>query len=224
MDFANWTLVWALVPVAYLIGAFPTGLILGYVFKGLDIRKHGSGGSGATNVGRVLGREWFLLISAIDFLKSLFVILATIGISDNVYVLSSVALALVLGNSYPIWSSFKGGKGAATLAGLAMAFYIDLWFVTLTLFVALSIAIYITRTVSLITLFGIVVTATFAVYVSVSGAAPWSHLIAIGVAIVPTLLRHLGNVRRLALGRENTADFLDKSNLSHLQRRKRWTR
>ena len=185
----------------------------------------GSGGSGATNVGRVLGREWFFLTSVIDFLKALFVILATIGISDNVYVLSSVGFSTGFwGNSYPIWSSFQGGKGAATLAGLAMAFYIDLWFVTLILFTALSIAIYITRTVSLITLFGIVVTAIFAVYVSITGVSPWSHLIAIGVAIVPTLLRHLGNVRRLALGRENTADFFDKSNMSHLQRRKRWTR
>src|SRR3954468_15758840 len=107
------------VVVAYLIGAIPFAYLVVYWAKGIDIRTVGSGNVGATNVGRVLGFRYFLLVFALDVLKGL---LPTLGIPRAVAAEGFgvpalpvlVALATILGHNFPIYLKFRGGKGVAT--------------------------------------------------------------------------------------------------------------
>jgi glycerol-3-phosphate acyltransferase PlsY len=112
---------------AYLIGSIPFGYVIARAVKGIDIRTVGSGNLGATNVGRVLGRPYFFLVLALDLLKGL---LPTLGFPPLVGRLSGevpvdlpvqVALAAILGHTFPLYLKFRGGKGVATSLGTVLA-------------------------------------------------------------------------------------------------------
>lgn len=111
--------------IAYLVGSFPTGYVVGR-FRGVDIRKVGSGNVGATNVTRVLGKQFGYPVFVVDFLKGLVPVLLARTIAHR-YQLDPIASDLciavagvfaVIGHSYPVWLGFKGGKGVATSLGL----------------------------------------------------------------------------------------------------------
>ena len=114
--------------VAYLIGSPPTGYLAGRL-RGMDIRKHGSGNIGATNVFRILGRTAGIIVLLLDALKGTLAVLATpylvVGLLGSE--LSSgflpviAALAVILGHNYTCWLGFQGGKGIATSAGVLAA-------------------------------------------------------------------------------------------------------
>ncbi|MGA9530858.1 MAG: glycerol-3-phosphate acyltransferase, partial [Candidatus Babeliales bacterium] len=99
---------------AYFIGSFPTSYCMAYYFHGIDIRLYGSGNSGATNMARVLGWRYFFPIVVIDVVKA-FACLAIIRSYDgsSEIVMAWVAFALLLGNSFPFYLGFRGGKGVA---------------------------------------------------------------------------------------------------------------
>jgi len=110
--------------IAYLIGSFPTGYIVGRL-RGIDVRKVGSGNVGATNVTRVLGKQFGYPVFVVDFFKGLVAVLLALAIAHRFQV-DSVATDLcaavggifsVVGHSYPVWLGFKGGKGVATSLG-----------------------------------------------------------------------------------------------------------
>jgi glycerol-3-phosphate acyltransferase PlsY len=116
---------------AYLLGSIPFGLLLGRL-GGVDVRQHGSGNIGATNVWRVLGPKWggatFLLDTAKGFVA--------VRLAENIayhrvpqpvpedylaYAAVFAALACVLGHTFPVWLRFRGGKGVATSLGVLLA-------------------------------------------------------------------------------------------------------
>jgi len=106
--------------LGFLLGSLPCGYWLARA-KGVDIRKKGSGNIGATNVGRILGKEWGYLVFALDGLKGwLSVWLATefLQAGDTGSVLTGVAA--VAGHVFSPWLNFKGGKGVATSAGVLL--------------------------------------------------------------------------------------------------------
>src|SRR3954447_9865163 len=109
-----------LIPVAYLLGSVPFGLIVGLA-KGVDPRAAGSGNIGATNVGRLLGGKYFAIVFTLDLLKGLLPMLAAgacIGASardTNTYLLwLAVGFATILGHMFSLFLKFTGGKGVAT--------------------------------------------------------------------------------------------------------------
>jgi glycerol-3-phosphate acyltransferase PlsY len=125
-----------IVLVAYVLGSIPWGLIIAKS-QGIDIRKHGSGNIGATNVWRVMGKKWGLITFAADMGKGLAAVLAARWIAahwsytvalphgrEEVQHLApdfagiAAALGCILGHSFPIWLRFKGGKGVATSLGV----------------------------------------------------------------------------------------------------------
>ncbi len=111
------TIFWAL--FGYLMGSCPTGYVLVRVLLGEDIRRFGSGNTGATNVSRVLGKKWAVFTAAFDMLKGgLAVLIATALGVENHAVLSLVGCAAVVGHDYPIWLGWSGGKGVATTFGV----------------------------------------------------------------------------------------------------------
>jgi glycerol-3-phosphate acyltransferase PlsY len=112
---------------AYLIGSFPTGVIVGRLFFKKDPRDGGSGASGATNMFRQFGAAAGIAVSLVDVAKgSLAVIVcAALGLAafpDGLLPLKMAgSLASVLGHVYPIWAGFRGGKGVATGGGAILA-------------------------------------------------------------------------------------------------------
>ena len=117
----------AAVAVAYLIGSIPFGFLTARLARGIDIRTVGSGNIGATNVGRVLGFHFFLLVFGLDLLKGL---LPTLWFPDAVRALGGrglpelsvlVALATILGHNFPAYLKLRGGKGVATSLGALLA-------------------------------------------------------------------------------------------------------
>jgi glycerol-3-phosphate acyltransferase PlsY len=110
----------------YLIGSIPFGYLTAWLVAGIDIRQHGSGNVGATNVGRVLGWKWFPPVFVLDLAKGLAPVAwlaygnrpALEGGLARADVAALVGLAVILGHLYPVWLGWRGGKGVATGAGV----------------------------------------------------------------------------------------------------------
>jgi len=117
----------ALLLLSYLLGAFPSAIIVARMLKGIDIRKHGSGNAGATNAWRVLGWKGGLPVALIDVAKGAAASAAIVRIPlgtlplhlDTVAILCG--LAAVLGHVFPVYTRFRGGKGVATAGGMLLA-------------------------------------------------------------------------------------------------------
>jgi glycerol-3-phosphate acyltransferase PlsY len=116
--------------LSYLLGSIPTAVWAGKVFHGIDVREHGSGNAGATNVIRVLGWKTGIPVLLIDVLKGWmaamlpeFFNLAGTGTAllTNYQILAG--LAVVIGHIFPIFSGFRGGKGVATIFGVLLAIH-----------------------------------------------------------------------------------------------------
>ncbi len=110
--------------LAFVIGGIPFGYVVGRM-NGIDIRTQGSGNIGATNVFRVVGKGWGILVFALDFLKAYLPLMAYhhlwvkgggVPIDPDLFLLVAGVLC-VLGHNYSPFLGFKGGKGMATSAG-----------------------------------------------------------------------------------------------------------
>ena len=117
-----------LICVAYLIGSIPTAVWVSKSIFGIDIRDYGSGNSGATNTFRVLGSKWGSVVMLVDVIKGVVAtslyILMPLYLSNELLrtnFMIGLGLAAVIGHIFPIWASFRGGKGVATLLGMAIA-------------------------------------------------------------------------------------------------------
>lgn len=106
---------------AYLIGSIPFGFLLARFWKGIDIRKHGSGNIGATNVWRTLGKGPGIIVLLLDALKGVTAVMLAKQLGTNDLVALGAALAVMAGHSFPLWLGFKGGKIIATGAGAVLA-------------------------------------------------------------------------------------------------------
>ena len=119
-----------LLSASYVTGSIPTSIIVGKVFKGIDIRKHGSGNAGATNVFRVLGWKQALIVVLVDIFKGWLpaAVYATSlfqgqPIEETGVLQILCGFAAVLGHTYTIFAEFKGGKGVGTLGGMLLALF-----------------------------------------------------------------------------------------------------
>jgi glycerol-3-phosphate acyltransferase PlsY len=116
MDVSLW-----LVPLGYVSGSIPFGLLIAKASKGVDVRGIGSGNIGATNVLRAAGKGAAALTLALDMLKGWAPVALgrIVGASDAQ--VAGVALAAFLGHLYPVFLRFRGGKGVATFLGVLLA-------------------------------------------------------------------------------------------------------
>jgi glycerol-3-phosphate acyltransferase PlsY len=192
--------------IAYLIGALLGSLILGRL-RGVDIRSMGSGNAGATNALRTQGKLFGLLVLAIDIAKGLFVVwwlptaaLPAVGIDPDLpraWLTVACAFAVIVGHVYPVWFSFRGGKGVATVVGVIAALDPRLlaplllsWFIVLVLTGYVSLA-------SMLS--GVVLVA--AVHVLEPDDVPLLSFCAAVTAFV--IYTHRGNIARMRAGRES---------------------
>jgi glycerol-3-phosphate acyltransferase PlsY len=106
---------------AYLVGAFPTSYVAGKLFKGIDLREHGSRNLGATNVYRVLGWKFAVPVAIVDILKGTLPVVAFAPqVSDSALVAMLVGAMAVVGHVFSVFVGGKGGKGVATSAGVML--------------------------------------------------------------------------------------------------------
>ena len=120
MDFTPNHFFWIL--LGYLLGSFPTGVVLSRNKYGLDVREMGSGNIGATNITRVFGWYAGALVFLVDFLKGLFPLLfLRYWYPHDEWVLTYTGIALVFGHCFSAYLKFRGGKGVATSLGCLVA-------------------------------------------------------------------------------------------------------
>ena len=201
---------WLWPALFYLVGSVPTGYLLGRA-HGLDIRQHGSGNIGATNVWRVLGRNWGLVAFAADFLKGflLLYLLRTLSFANadswTISLLLVVCgLAAIIGHNYTPWLGFKGGKGIATSAGVLGALMPPVLAVALSLWIIVTLA---TRTVSIGSLTAAAVLAPAASWFY---PGQWVYFGLAALAGGLAVWRHRSNIQRLLAGTESRIEFGSK--------------
>lgn len=186
--------------VAYLVGATPFGFLAGKL-RGIDIRKHGSGNIGATNVLRVLGKPVGITVLVLDVLKGLLPVLLAMKVSDSSAIHIATAIAAILGHNYTFWLGFKGGKGIATTAGAILPI---LPWALVAAIIAWVLFLFATRYVSVASIAAaIIIPIELAIEASLTGK--WNPAI-LGFGLFVCILavwKHRGNIQRLRRGEEN---------------------
>jgi len=188
---------------AYLIGSIPTGYLIVKAKTGDDIRKIGSGSTGATNVKRVLGKKWFFIVMILDAIKGAFPVVCAkyavwAGILADKFGIFAVVCAIfvIIGHSKPVFLQFKGGKSVASGVGTILA---------LNPLVGLSIAAiwgiitYISKYVSLGSIIALILSPFLMYYFK----NPIGYVVYCAIAALYIVYLHRENIKRLLKGEEN---------------------
>ena len=215
-----------IVILSYLAGSIPVSIIISKAVKGIDIREHGSGNAGGTNVMRVLGWKYGLSVIILDALKGAFAVVViarlfygplpfeNVSPFDDFTLVQIIAgVAAVIGHIWTIFAGFKGGKGIATALGML------LMLVTIDMLIAVGvfiIVVSISRYVSLGSILSAVaVPSTLYIrenlfHVNIPGYETLFPFI-IGVSAL-VIFTHRKNLVRLINGNENKVSFRKKKN------------
>lgn len=182
--------------LVYLIGSIPVGFLIARAAGGFDIRGKGSGNIGATNVLRTLGAVPAVLTLLGDVAKGYVAVRAAEVIGpEPVWGAAGVLLAIV-GNCWPIFLRFKGGKGVATALGAFLAL------APKAVLVAMAVWIVLTAAFRYVSLASTVACVAFAISVWLLGY-PQAYGVAAGCAAALIVWRHRENVKRLLSGTEH---------------------
>jgi glycerol-3-phosphate acyltransferase PlsY len=205
-----------LVIIAYLIGSIPTSVWVSKSVFNIDIRHYGSGNAGATNTFRVLGSKWGSFVMLVDVTKG--VIATSLYILMPFYLTNELArtnfmiilgLASVLGHIFPIWAEFRGGKGVATILGMAIAIQPVVAVLCLVVFAFTLIT---TRFVSLSSMLAGVAFMVLILFIF-NEQEPMYRAFAIIVALM-VIFTHQKNIGRLLKGTESKVPLFKNRNKS----------
>ena len=183
---------------AYLIGSIPTGYIIVKAKTGQDIRTVGSGSTGATNVKRVLGKNYFFLVMILDAIKGalpvvLAKLFATVGVAFGI---APVIAAVIIGHSKSVFLQFKGGKSVASGVGTILALN---WIVGLIIALVWGVITYTTKYVSVGSIIALIV-SPFVMYFL---GAPIAYVAYCALGAIYIVYLHRENIKRLIQGNEN---------------------
>ncbi len=195
--------------IAYLLGSIPTAVIVGKSFFGMDIRTVGSGNAGATNTIRTFGMKVGIPVLLFDILKGLAAVKLSLFLnspvlSENLVEIYKIALgtSAVIGHVFPVFASFRGGKGVATLVGVLIAIYPLSFLIILVCFILIMI---LSRIVSLSSIICSILFPFIEIFILHETRLPLI-ILAIGVALfIP--YTHRENIKRLLAGTEKKFDF-----------------
>jgi glycerol-3-phosphate acyltransferase PlsY len=195
-----------LVPAAYLLGSIPSGYLLMRLFRHQDIRSFGSGNIGATNVLRSGGKGLAAVTFLLDVLKGC----AAVGLgallgkwlAPDASLLNMEALAAlfaVLGNMFPVWLGFKGGKGVSTGFGVFLVASPWAALAAISLFI---VVLFFSRYVSLASIVGALAFPFFAWFFAHGDRPVFFIAVQFAVALL-IIVKHHQNIRRLIAGTES---------------------
>lgn len=181
--------------LSYLIGSIPFSYLIPKWIGKIDIRLHGSGNTGTTNVVRTLGMKVGVLAFIGDFLKGLIpTLIGLIWLGEIGGIIG--ALLSVIGHCYPVWLKFKGGKGVATSAGVMLVLLPDLFVMLLLVQFAV---IFLTRYMSLASIISACLLPVLS-FVFSKSMPLLAFSIALGLFVI---YRHRSNLKRLIQGTES---------------------
>jgi acyl phosphate:glycerol-3-phosphate acyltransferase len=186
-----------LIAVGYGLGSIPTGLLIARWQKGVDIRQHGSGNIGMTNVLRAVGKGPAALTLLGDLAKGLIPVLLAQAWLTSPWAIGLVALAAVVGHLYPLFAGFHGGKGVATTLGVFMPLLPGPLLIA---FVVWAACVACRRQVSL----GSLVAAASLPMVALLWGSPVAYAVYALLAAALIWYRHSENIKRLLAGTEPT--------------------
>lgn len=198
MNYLNLTIA---ILLGYIVGSIPWALIVGKVFYGVDVRKHGSGNLGGTNVLRTLGKVPGISVMVLDALKALlFMVVLHLLNMDNIAPFAG--LAVLIGHCFPIFAHFKGGKAVASAVGyvLAVNLFVEkqvliCWVVPMLVFVTV---LFVTRYMSLASITAVTL---FALTALVFYSSKINALLIVLLALF-VIYKHKDNIKRLKEGTE----------------------
>lgn len=189
--------------ISYLIGAIPTAYIYGRIYKKIDIREHGSGNVGATNVFRVLGKGPGIAVLIIDILKGVLAVAVVADLLGLTDILSRVVLALcvVSGHNWTVFLNFKGGKGIATSLGVLIGLTIRIASIRPVLLFTVLVWISSFLISGIISISSILAAIALPIIMVLTNQ-PFV-LVCLGVIFcIFVVLRHRPNIKRLLTGQE----------------------
>jgi glycerol-3-phosphate acyltransferase PlsY len=187
--------VLALIPVAYVLGTFPSAVLVARA-GGHDVLREGSGNPGASNVARIMGWKAGLLVMLADFAKGALAAGAGLALDGHAgaYLLG---IAAVLGHMLPATRRFKGGKGVATGGGVLVVVF------PLIVGALLAVWILVARVLKRASIASLLIAVAFPVAVWLTGGSTLDIAMTSTLAVV-VILRHASNLRRLVRGEEHT--------------------
>jgi acyl phosphate:glycerol-3-phosphate acyltransferase len=193
--------------IAYLLGSIPFGYLIVRLRAGADIREVGSGGTGATNVTRRVGKGAGAATLVLDALKGVAAVVAARwlagGGEEGAWVVAAAAVMAVVGHIFPVWLGFRGGKGVATGLGVFLAL------APLAVLAAVPIFLLVVWQTRYVSLGSIVTAATAPLWawlwygVVAPRAGLGQVLAALAVTAALIIAKHGGNMRRLRAGTES---------------------
>lgn len=197
----TWWIVIGVLLLAYFLGSIPTGFIVAKLIQGIDIREHGSGNTGATNVFRVVGRRAGVAVLIADLLKGLAAVLIAHQIIASqtslatYWVETGAGMFVILGHSRSIWLNFTGGKSAATGLGVLLALAYPVGLGAAAVFAGVFA---LSKTVSL----GSISAALITPILMLLTGQPLPFLILALIGGLYVVVRHRSNISRLLSGTE----------------------
>jgi len=210
--------------LSYLVGSIPTSIIISKLTRGIDIRDHGSGNAGGTNVMRVLGWKQGLLVIILDALKGAFAVVVVarlhygglpfqnISPFDDFTLVQIIAgIAAVIGHIWTVFAGFRGGKGIATALGmLIMIITVDMLVAVGIFILVVTISRYVSLG-SILAALSIPLTLIFRENILHDNIQSYSTLLPFVVAVsLLVLFTHRKNVMRLLNGTESKLSFKKK--------------
>ena len=192
-------MTYALLALSYLLGATPTSYWMGRAFHGIDLREHGSGNLGATNVFRILGAKWALPVVAVDIMKGFVPVWFFPSMVDgDVGWTLAFGGAAIVGHIFSLWVGFKGGKGIATSAGVFLA--LAPWAVL----GAFVVWLVLTLPTGYVSLGSMGAVASLPVFVALTPHQGGATLLWFAVMLALFVIwAHRSNIRRLLRGKES---------------------
>ena len=206
----------AVIIISYLLGAIPSSLWAGKIYKSVDIRNHGSGNAGATNTFRLLGWKAGVIVSLVDLGKGF---VAAYYVSELAYIITGdvpslqrwetetfiqliAGVTAVIGHMFPVYANFSGGKGVMAAAGMLLAIEPISIVVSIFVFIVVLFSSRYVSLASILAAFFYPITLLILRY-----AMQWSidgSLIIFGTfCALAIIIKHHGNIKRLMQGNEN---------------------
>ena len=184
---------------SYLLGAIPTSHLVSRLFAKIDLREHGSGNLGATNLYRVLGWKYAIPVALFDITKGAIPVLVFAPrVTDSDLFAVACGVAAILGHVFSVFAGFKGGKGVATAAGVMLGL------TPLALAVAATVWAVLVLLTGYVSLGSIAAAAVLPLAVYLLERPTTAELLWIDVAVAAgVIFLHRRNIQRLIRGTEN---------------------
>jgi len=194
--------------IGYLLGSFPTGLLIGRVAGIGDVRRYGSGKTGFTNSLRTMGIRWAVLVLLIDAVKGAAPVLIGQFLFEEPWAAALGGFASVIGHTWPVFAGFRGGRGVATAFGAFIAVSLPAAVAVLAIGL-IFLAVF--RYASVMSIVGVLAGFISIVALVVTNQTAGPYFLFGLLTMVTVELNHLSNIKRLLAGTEPKIGQSDQS-------------